>query len=159
MKSKKDIGDLENEFFDTHVAYSIVALANLITLNTMKNILAETQLSVNEWRILRMTYIYNSISAADVINIFGLDKTTTSRAISKLGEAKLIKLSVNPRDKRQTYILLTAAGKRLHDKIILRDNISDESIEKILSRQEIRSFHKTMNKLRLHVKDMLNVVY
>ena len=154
-KPKRDISDLENRFFNSHVAYSVIALANLITQNTFKNTLADSKLSVTEWRILRMTFLYDSISAIDVINIFGLDKTTTSRAITKLHEAKLVRSSVNTQDRRQTIFLLTASGKRLHDKIIKKDNISDESIEKVLSKNEIRSFHSTMKKLRVHVQDML----
>ena len=38
-KSKTNIRELENEFYDSHVSYSIIALANLISLNTMKNTL------------------------------------------------------------------------------------------------------------------------
>lgn len=154
-KNKQDINELENNFFNSHVAYSVVALANLITLNTLKNTLAEQKLSVNEWRILRMAYLYQPISAINIINLFGLDKTTTSRAITKLRDNKLIKLSVNTQDKRQTDFLITAKGRHLHDKIIKHDNISDESIEKVLTKQEIKSFHKAMTKLREHVKEML----
>lgn len=153
---KKDITELESDFFDTHVAYSVVALANLITQNTVKNTLAGTSLLVNEWRILRMAYIYKSITAVDVINLFGLDKTTTGRAITKLADAGLVILSVNPGDKRQTRISLSPEGKRLHNKIIRRDNISDEFIENILTQQQIKSFHKIMSKLRLHVRNMLD---
>ncbi len=154
-RTKSDITDLENNFFNSHVAYSIIALANLITQNTFKNTLTGTELSVNEWRILRLTYLYQSICAVDVISIFGLDKTTASRAITRLRDAKLIRSSVNKQDRRQTDFLLTAGGKRLHDKVIKQDNISDDSIEKVLSKQEIRSFHSTMKKLRVHVKKML----
>ena len=152
---KSEIDKLEQKLFNSNVGYSIIALANLITLNTSKNTLAKEKLSVNEWRILRLTYLYEPISAIDIITLFGLDKTTTSRAITKLRDAKLIKLSVNIHDRRQTDFQLTANGKRLHDKIIKKDNISDKSIERILTKKEIQSFHIAMNKLRSHVKELL----
>ncbi len=155
--AKKNIRELENEFYDSHVSYSIIALANLISLNTMKNTLDGTQLTVNEWRVLRLAFIYGSICAADVINLFGLDKTTTGRAISRLKNAGLVKLSVDSSDKRRTNVTLTAAGTRLHHQVIKRDSVSDDSIEQILTAAELRSFHRAMKKLRLHVKDMLNL--
>ena len=155
QKSNTNIRELENEFYDTHVSYSIIALANLVTLNTLKNTLSDTGLSVNEWRILRLTFIYDSICAADVINLFGLDKTTTSRAISGLNRAKLVKLTTDSEDKRQTNVSLTASGRKLHNQIIKRDNVSDASMEKILTRQELKSFHSVMQKLRTHAKEML----
>jgi DNA-binding MarR family transcriptional regulator len=153
---KRDIRELEQRLFNTHTPYSIIALANLITLNTSKNTLAGHKLSVNEWRILRLAFLYQPISAIDVINLFGLDKTTTGRAITKLRDAKLIRLTVNTLDRRQTYFQLTSSGKRLHDKIIKQDNVTDKLIEKVLTKNEIQSFHVTMNKLRSHVKEMLN---
>ncbi len=154
-KVKSNIRDLENEFYDSHVSYSIIALANLVSLNTMKNTLDGTKLTVNEWRILRLAFIYGSICAADVINLFGLDKTTTGRAITRLKNARLVKLAVDPRDKRQTNVSLSSEGRKLHDQVIKRDSVSDDSIEKILTKSELSSFHKAMKKLRLHVKDML----
>ncbi len=152
-KTRSNISELEKAFFDKHLAYSIVALSNLISQNTTRNTLAGTSLSVYEWRIMRMAYIYKVICAADIINLFGLDKTTTSRAISRLHTRKLVRLSIDGADKRQTNVTLSAAGKRMHDKIIKRDKVSDESIEKILSRQELKSFHSAMKKLRVHVKE------
>ncbi len=154
-RTKRNVPELEDNFFSTHVAYSVIALANSITQNTLKNTLVDSSLSVNEWRILRLTFLYQSISAIDVIEIFGLDKTTTSRAITKLRDAKFIKMTPNKEDRRQTHFDLTAAGKRLHNKIIKRDNISDTSIENVLSTKEIASFHRTMKKLRTHVKNMI----
>ena len=155
-KTDSSIIELENDFFENHVAYSIVALANLITQNTIKNTLAGTSLSVYEWRIMRLAFIYGQICAADVINLFGLDKTTTSRSVSKLKSRKLVKLSLDPDDKRQTNISLSAAGKRLHSKIIQRDQVSDESIEEIFSPRELKTIHGAMRKLRPHVKNMLS---
>ena len=153
--TKSDIDKLEQELFNSDIGYSIIALANLITLNTSRNTLARQKLLVNEWRILRLTYLYEPISAIDIITLFGLDKTTTSRAITKLRDAKLIKLTVNAQDRRQTYFQLTASGKRLHDKIVKQDRISDKSIDGILTKKEIQSFHVAMNKLRSHVKELL----
>lgn len=154
-KSNKDIADRETRFFDSHVAYAIIALANLITQNTLKHTLAGTKLSVNEWRILRLTYIYQSVCAADVITVFGLDKTTTGRALTGLREAKLIRSAANSLDRRQSNFTLSAAGKRLHDRIVRQDNISDRAIEKVLSKAEIAAFHTCMHKLRAHVRNRL----
>lgn len=142
------------EFFGDNLAFSIMVLANLIARITSQHALADSKLSLTEWRVLRITHIFGPLSAADIIATIGLDKTTVSRMITSLHEAQLIKLLPNAADRRQTLISLTAAGTRLHDRIVPVDEEFDRSFESLLSAAEVTSFREVMKRLHSHASSL-----
>lgn len=145
----------EREFFASNLTYSVMVLANLIGRITNQMTLQESTLGINEWRVMRMVHIFGPISAAEIILTIGMDKTTVSRTVTNLHNAGLIKLTPNPRDRRQTLISLTAPGVKMHNKIIPLDQDFDTSFEALLTPTEISYFQNIMNKLRPHAQQLL----
>ena len=154
--TRQSIAGKEQAFFDRHLAYSIMVLANLISRNTSRRTLAGTPLKINDWRVLRLTQMFGPLCAIDVINLLGLDKTTTSRAIGRLDELDLVELAPNPDDRRQTLISLTAKGRAMYDHVAPRDRASDSSFQRVLTAAELRRFHLLMGKLRRHAQQLLD---
>ena len=150
-----DLEAAESKFFDSNLAYSIIVLANLIARNTSRHTLRDAPVNVNEWRILRLVETFGPICASDVIELFGIDKTTAGRAVSRLSDLKLVKPAPDPADRRRTLISSTSAGRRLHARIAPRDRAYDASFEKVLSRDEVRRFHQLMKRLRPHAQRLL----
>lgn len=153
--SPSDTARTEAEFFEGNITYSIIVLANMISRNTSSKTLSQFSISINEWRVLRMTRAFGPICAADVINTLAMDKTTVSRAITNLHAGKLISLAPNARDRRQTLVDLTPKGRRLHDKIAPLDEKVDKSFEAVLTDEEIQQFHSIMRKLRPSAQKLL----
>lgn len=149
------IFEREEDFYDNHLAYSIMVLANLITKHTSQVTLASASISINEWRVLRLVSIFGPISAADIINTIGMDKTTVSRTITGLHKANLIRLHTNSADRRKTLLTLTAAGKKIHNKINPLAEASDRSFEQQLSDDERKHIGPIMHKLRRYAKEKL----
>jgi DNA-binding MarR family transcriptional regulator len=149
------IAEAEQAFFDHNLTYSIMVLANLIGRNTSRHALAGAPVNLNEWRALRMIRMFAPICAADIIDLLGLDKTTVSRAITRLHELGLARLSANSSDRRQTLIRLTAAGTRLHDRLLPKDQGNDASFEQALTPVELKQFLRVMQKLRPHALELL----
>lgn len=145
----------EREFFANNLAYSVMVLANLIGRITNQTTLQDFALGINEWRVMRMVHIFGPISAADIILTIGMDKTTISRTVTNLHDAGYIKLTPNPRDRRQTLISLTPAGTRMHNKIVPTDLAFDRSFEALLTPTELGHFRTVMNKLRPHAQQLL----
>lgn len=155
-KSKiKPIQQREEDFYDNHLAYSIMVLANLITKHTSQTTLSNSPININEWRILRLVSIFGPISAADIITTIGMDKTTVSRTVTGLHKENLIKLHANSEDRRQTLLTLTATGKKILDKINPLAEASDRSFEQQLSDEELKHIRSIMHKLRRHAKELL----
>lgn len=146
--ARADIKAAEQELFEANLTYSIMVLANLIGRNTSNHTLANFPVSVNEWRVLRVASIFGPVCASDVISTLAIDKTTISRAITSLHNGGYIDLKPNPDDRRQTLIVLTSKGWRLHAKIAPIDESIDQSFEDVLTETEIKYFHRIMRKLR-----------
>lgn len=153
--AKETVEQREAKFFSDNVAYSIIVLANVIARYTSQHTLRGLDLNVNDWRLLRLAKIFGPISAAEIIATIAMDKTTVSRAITKAHERKLIKLAPNPSDRRQTFVMLTAAGAKLLERHGTLDEQFDRSFEMQLSEEEQESFHRIMGKLRGHAHEML----
>jgi len=146
----------EEDFYRNHLAYSIMVLANLITKHTSQTTLAESHVNINEWRILRLISLFGPMSAAHIITTIGMDKTTVSRTVTALHKAKLIKLQVHSEDRRQTLLSLTAAGRKILDKIGPLAEASDRSFESELTADELKLIRPIMSKLHKYVKSILN---
>jgi len=145
----------EEDFYGSHLAYSIMVLANLITKHTSQVTLAGSPLNINEWRVLRLLSLFGPMSAVDVISTIGMDKATVSRTVTSLHKSKLIKLKVNPKDRRQTLLSLTSAGTRILDKIGPIAEASDRSFESQLTPEEIKHIRPIMRKLHKYVKSII----
>lgn len=146
--ARGDIRAAEQKLFEGNLTYSIMVLANLIGRNTSNHTLADFPVTVNEWRILRVASIFGPVCATDIISTLAIDKTTVSRAITSLHKGGYVDLAPNPDDRRQTLIVLTNKGWKLHGKIAPVDESIDKSFEDVLTATEINYFHRIMRKLR-----------
>ena len=138
----------------TGITYYLMSIANLIARNTAHRTLSGSGLSLNEWRVLRFVALAPSSLASDVIASLGIDKTTVSRAIARLGTRRLVVLKINPEDRRETRLSLSAAGRRLHDRYHPVDQAVDASFEKRLSRSEATTLRRLLVKLHTHATSL-----
>lgn len=145
---RRDLEAAERDFFEANLTYSIMVLANLISRNTSTETLAGFPVSLNEWRLLRLLFIFGPVCATDIIETLAMDKTTVSRAVTSLHRSGYVELGSNPEDRRQTLILLTDKGRQLHGRIAPRDEAVDRAFEELLSATELKYFHRIMRKLR-----------
>ena len=143
-----EIGAAESQLFEGNLTYSIMVLANLIGRNTSNHTLLNFPIALNEWRVLRVASIFGPICASDVISTLAMDKTTVSRAITNLHRAGYVELTANPEDRRQTLLMLTNKGWKLHRRVAPMDEAVDQSFEDLLTPTEIKYFHRIMRKLR-----------
>lgn len=151
-----ELRDAGQQLFETNLTYSIMVLANLIGRNTSHHTLAKFPINMNEWRVLRMASIMGPVCAADVTATLAIDKSTVSRAVTGLHRSGLVDLAPNPQDRRQTFIVLTRKGWRLHGRIAPLDEAVDRSFESALTANEIASFHSIMRKLRSFAQQLVD---
>lgn len=138
----------------TGITYYLMSIANLIARNTAHRTLRGSGLSLNEWRVLRFVALAPAALASDVIASLGIDKTTVSRAIASLRARRLMVLTPNPEDRRETRLSLSSAGRRLHDRYQPVDQAVDASFEKRLSRSEAATLRHLLVKLHAHATSL-----
>jgi DNA-binding MarR family transcriptional regulator len=84
-------------------------------------------LSIPEWRVLATVGERDMLRAKDIEAERHLHKTVVSRAIAKLRARGLVELRNNAEDRRESFLLLTAKGRKLYGEIIpLARTYSDE---------------------------------
>ena len=73
---------------------------------------------VTEWRVISLLALEPGIPHSRVSEVIGLDKALVSRVVQALLDQRYVTVKPDPNDKRSTLVTLTAAGLRLHDRII-----------------------------------------
>jgi DNA-binding MarR family transcriptional regulator len=75
-------------------------------------------LTIPEWRVLATVGERDLLRAKDIEAERHLHKTVVSRAIAKLRARGLLDLKGNAHDRRESFLLLTAKGRKLYGEII-----------------------------------------
>ena len=103
---------------ERHAAFQIVALANRISSSASRIYLRDFGVGVMEWRVLALAALRPAISAAEISQMSGVDKSPVSRAIQTLVGRGLMQARGDAGDNRRILLSLTASGEALHDRII-----------------------------------------
>jgi DNA-binding MarR family transcriptional regulator len=93
-------------------------------------------LSIPEWRVLATVGERDMLRAKDIEAERHLHKTVVSRAIARLRARGLVALKNNAEDRRESFLLLTAKGRKLYGEIIpLARTYSDEILASLSATQ------------------------
>jgi DNA-binding MarR family transcriptional regulator len=102
---------------DNHLSFLIVSLANKITTSASVTYMRHFGIGVMEWRVLAMVAANPGVTAKDISQVSGVDKSVVSRASHILIERGLLATTNDISDNRRTLHVLTSAGHVLHDRI------------------------------------------
>lgn len=142
-----DLAARRELFFGDNLAFAIMVLSNMIARNTTARVLASAELTIHEWRTLRLVQIFGPLVAVDIIDTLAMDKTTVSRNITALYQHGFLELHPNPSDRRHTLISVTPAGAKKIASILPADEDADASYERHLTVTEKRQLSKLLLKL------------
>lgn len=145
--SPADLATQRELFFGENVAFAIMVLSNMIARNTTARVLASAELTLHEWRTVRLVQIFGPLNAVDIIDTLAMDKTTVSRIITSLYQRGFLELHPNPSDRRHTLISVTPAGAGKISSILAADEEADASYERHLTASEKRQLSKLLLKL------------
>ena len=108
-----------------------------------------------EWQIL--TYLYDSkteLTQKDINQLLDNDQAFITRAIDKLEHKKLVKRKVNPTDKRQKLILLTAKGRPVAKKLLDYGIELNNKIMKDIKESELSKLYKITEQIEANITDL-----
>jgi DNA-binding MarR family transcriptional regulator len=117
------------ERFSLHgfLPYQLAVLADYTSRRFAEVYSGKFGLSIPEWRVLATVGERDLLRAKDIEAERHLHKTVVSRAISQLRTRGLVQLKSNAEDRRESFLLLTAKGRKLYGEIIpLARTYSDE---------------------------------
>jgi len=130
------------------IAYRFIRGANSVN-KTLNKKLNSYNIAIEQRATLEIIKFESNVNQTTIANLLGKDKTTISRSLNSLEKKGLIQRSETLNDKRSNIIELTKEGE-----MILEDTINEvtsyrESLNDKLSKEELDSFFKIIDKLEL----------
>ena len=115
--------------------------------------LKEYGLRVPEWRALAALYARKDSTMGELAELATIDRTTLTRTIDRMEEAGWLSRLADETDMRITRLALTAAGRRMFDRIWPEVQQLNALALDGLSRGEIESLRKTLERMRANLED------
>lgn len=104
--TKSEISELED-----HTGYWLRRVSNYVS-HTFAGRLADKNVTVAEWALLRMLYAQKPVPPSHVAQQMGMTKGAITKLVDRLIAKSLVMRSANAEDARAQTITLTAKGKR-----------------------------------------------
>ena len=98
--------------------YQLVVLADAVSRSIAQVYAERFDLSRDEWRVLAALAKTGTMKTRDAALYATLDKMQVSRAVAGLERAGLLTRTVDPEDRRNRILKLTASGRELLRKLV-----------------------------------------
>ena len=98
-------------------AFKLVKLANLVTQEFEREIAAQLDISVVEWRVIAALHRCEQVTAAEVTRITGHNAMVISRAVNRLVDEERVSRAKDDDDNRRLLLRLTTKGQDIFERI------------------------------------------
>ena len=75
-------------------------------------------IGIPEWRVIAQLGEFGQLTSRDIGELAQMHKTKVSRAVGELEKRGLVSRAENRQDRRESFVALTPAGKRIYDQIV-----------------------------------------
>jgi len=110
--------------------------------------LREFGLRVPEWRVLAALYARQKCTMSELADLATIDRTTLTRTVDRMQDAGWLSRLSDSEDMRVTRLALTAAGRKLFDKIWPTVARLNELALAGLSKADVQLLHKLLEQMR-----------
>jgi DNA-binding MarR family transcriptional regulator len=148
MRSQKDI---ENELDE-----SVGFMLNITTRRLRKILqrkLNEEGLDYGSWFFLRILWVEDGLTQAQLCAFTGFSQPTAAIALRKMRQAGLINVTSDPNDRRAGHVHLTSKAKRMQPHFAKFVAETRTRITRGISESEIRLVKTVMRKIRENCED------
>lgn len=129
------------------VAFRVLGTAAKLTQGFLQSYTTRFGIGLPEWRTLGMLGQFGPMPSIRIAKLADMDRGSISRAVAWLGGKNLVRRTDDPAHKRRQIIVLTAAGRRLHDRIALVAQMRQQRILALLSPAERAALDGIFQKL------------
>lgn len=114
--------------------------------------LREFGLRVPEWRALAALYARHRCTMSELADLATIDRTTLTRTVDRMEEAGWLARHADAEDMRVTRLALTAAGRKLFDRIWPAVRELNELALAGLARSDIEALRKILERMRANLE-------
>lgn len=104
---------------------------------TARKTLAGFDLTEQQWRVIRTTYLNGELNAQTLASQSAILGPSLSRILNRLEQEGFLLRKVSPGDQRELIISLSAKGKRLHQKVQPKVQANYDELSAKLSTKKI----------------------
>ncbi len=140
---------------DDLLQFQVVTLGNKLGLSILRRALAPNNLSIREWRVICVMFIYGPSMARQISEITALDPAHVSRTVHQLKRRGIVSFHDNPDDKRQIIVDLTDEGTDLARDVLPQVTELSNSIREVFSADEFTQLIGYLQRANDHVDQML----
>jgi len=130
---------------DRYVPGLLLWLSNKIAASASALYRERFDLGVTDWRVLSYFEIYEWSTASQACELMGLDKAAVSRSVAVLKEGGWLKS--RPNGLRKIEYATSAAGKKLHDRIVKLAIAREEALLTGFSGRERETLIRGLNRM------------
>jgi DNA-binding MarR family transcriptional regulator len=132
---------------DRHVFYRLTQVIGARDRELTQG-LCEFGLRVPEWRVLAALYARQKCTMSELADLATIDRTTLTRTVDRMQDAGWLSRLADSEDMRVTRLALTAAGRRLFDRIWPTVAKLNELALAGLSKNDVQLLHKLLEQMR-----------
>ncbi len=132
---------------DRHAAFLTVALGARISASASRAYMRRYGVGVMEWRVLAMLAVRPGMTANEIGQASGVDKSSVSRAVQSLVRAGHVSAAEDAADNRRILLRLTPSGAALHDRIIVSSLAREELLLTGFSEAERKTLFAFLKRL------------
>jgi DNA-binding MarR family transcriptional regulator len=135
----------------TSITFFVIAIANKIVSSASQSYMQHFHIGIMEWRVMALLAAESGITAKDITVLSGVTAGSVSRAIQSLRKRGHVQASDDHTDNRRSLLVLTRAGRALHDRVI-RSSLSREQLLLTgFSADEYRALLRFLERLNANV--------
>lgn len=132
------------------VSFTLVRAANRIQQDLEVNVHRPAGITWAAFRVLFAVSAVGPITPAQLAHLSSVSAASISSVLNTLERNGLVKRRPSPEDGRSVVVTLTAAGQRLVDEMLVRNNAREVAWMDALSHGERQTLTKLLRKLLLH---------
>ncbi|WP_417515898.1 MarR family winged helix-turn-helix transcriptional regulator [Minwuia sp.] len=121
---------------DETLNFQVVALSNKLSLTVARRALADDGLTLREWRIMMVVFIFGPSIARKISEIALLDPAHVSRTVHAMRRNGLVEFRENAEDRRQIIVALTAEGDRIARAVLPKSVAINAAFREIYTDEE-----------------------
>lgn len=141
--------NVPEERFDleTFLPFRLNRAAERVSLDFAKLYRKAHGMTRPQWRTLANLGQHGRLSARQICNLSMQHKTKVSRAVADLESRKWLKRSINPEDRREEWLELTAEGKAVFRQLSSLGQEQDRKLRQALGKQNAEALETALNAL------------
>jgi DNA-binding MarR family transcriptional regulator len=140
---------------DSHVFYWLTQVIGARDRELTQG-LREFGLRVPEWRALAALHARRACTMSELADLATIDRTTLTRTVDRMQHAGWLSRLADSDDMRVTRLELTAAGRRLFDKIWPAVQRLNDLALAGLPKSDIEQLQRTLERMRANLEDYVS---